>query len=265
MRSRAARQLAEERLHAIVRPWRAGPAAADREPRPAVARDSWPDGDRAESDRTLTLVGWRRSAVRGLVLLVALAGLVAGYGAWQSQPRAVAAAPTLAASGVPIPATVAVAPDPVPAAMAQPEAPAPEASEVVVHVAGKVAHPGLVRLPTGSRVADAIDAAGGVTGRGTADSVNLARVLIDGEQIVVGTVGQDAAPGAAPAAAPAVLNLNSATAVELDGLPGVGPVLAQRIIAWRALNGPFRGVDELGEVSGIGDSILSQVRPLVRV
>ena len=135
-----------------------------------------------------------------------------------------------------------------------------------------MARPGLVRLPSGSRVADAIEAAGGVRRPRAADSVNLARVLVDGEQIVVSDSPAAAAPassGGGPtggaAGTPLVVDLNTASVDVLDSLPGVGPVLAARIIAWRTANGPFRSVDELGEVSGIGEAILGQVRPLVRV
>ena len=154
---------------------------------------------------------------------------------------------------------------------------APPVPQVVVHVTGLVARPGLVRLPLGSRVADAIAAAGGVTRRRAADSVNLARVLVDGEQVVVG------APAGAPGhrarrpprrgcrrerrwARPRLRRpQHGRLRGALEELPGVGPVIAARIVAWRVANGPFRSVEELGEVSGIGDAILAQVRDLVRV
>lgn len=219
---------------------------------------------------------WHRAALRGLALLVVLAIVVAGYGAWMSRPRAVAQAPVVLATGAPLPAQ-SRAPGPAPATAspasaypgsaspgsAVPSAPAPE---VVVHVTGQVGHPGLVRLPAGSRVADAIDAAGGVTRPRAADTVNLARVLSDGEQVVVGAAPVAAgAPATAGSASPAVLDLNSSSAEQLDTLPGVGPVIAGRIVAWRLAHGPFRSVEELGEVSGIGESILAQVRALVRV
>ncbi len=143
-----------------------------------------------------------------------------------------------------------------------------------MHVTGLVARPGLVRLPLGARVADALAEAGGVTRRRAADTVNLARILVDGEQVVVGVPG---APGSAGSSPPgtstsspqgnplAPIDLNTATATVLEGLPGVGPVIAARIVDWRTANGAFRSVEELGEVSGIGDAILTQVRGLVRV
>jgi len=144
------------------------------------------------------------------------------------------------------------------------------AAEIVVHVTGLVRRPGLVRLPAGARVADAIELAGGVTRRRAEGSVNLARVLVDGEQIVVADAAAalgSTTPAAVSAgsAGGAPLDLNSATVEQLDSLPGVGPVLAGRILQWRTTHGRFRSVDELGEVSGIGDAILGQLRPLVRV
>ncbi len=144
-----------------------------------------------------------------------------------------------------------------------------------MHVVGAVGAPGVVRLAPGSRVQDALAAAGGATGQADLAQVNLARPVADGEQIVVPTPGQQVAAGAGAAAvAPATggakarsgpVNLNSATAEQLDALPGIGPVLANRIVEWRTSNGPFTSVDELGEVSGIGAKLLSQVRSAVSV
>lgn len=139
---------------------------------------------------------------------------------------------------------------------------APLTGEVVVHVTGAVASPGLVRLPAGSRVNDAIEAAGGARSPKALASINLARVLVDGEQIVVG--GSASASGSSSSTAGGI-NVNSASASELEALPGVGPVLAERIVAWRTTNGPFRSVDELSEVSGIGDAVLAQIRTQARV
>ncbi len=218
------------------------------------------------------LGGWTRSAVRGLALLVAVAVALAAYWAWSGRPRAVALVPQVHASGLPVAgaspqAAAGSSAGAGPAAAAAPIEPsaAPTvASTVIVHVAGQVARPGLVELPAGSRVADAVAAAGGATGRRATDTVNLARVLVDGEQVVVGaTVGAPAAGGTA--AAPALLDLNTASVTDLDALPGIGPVIAARILDWRAANGPFRSVEELGEVSGIGDAILAQVRSRLRV
>ena len=137
---------------------------------------------------------------------------------------------------------------------------------VVVSVVGKVGRPGLVTLPTGARVAEAIEAAGGLLPEADPASVNLAALITDGQQIVVG------APGATPVTDPTVassasggrLNLNTAGAAELDALPGVGPVLAQRIVDHRK-QGPFTSVDELDDVPGIGPAIAAALAELVTV
>ena len=147
--------------------------------------------------------------------------------------------------------------------------PAPSVAAIVVQVIGRVRNPGVYELPAGSRVTDAIDAAGGIRSGATSGRLNLARVLVDGEQIDVGRDTQAPAPSVAqpgtptPSAGP--LDLNAATSADLEALPGVGPVLAQRIVDWRTQNGPFPSVDVLGEVPGIGDVMLERLRPLVVV
>ncbi|MDN5852370.1 MAG: ComEA family DNA-binding protein [Actinomycetia bacterium] len=146
--------------------------------------------------------------------------------------------------------------------------------KVVVDVTGKVRKPGIVSLRQGSRVADAIDAAGGPRSkRVDLRALNLARVLVDGEQIVVGLPSVAGAttppatgsttPGAAPPIAP--INLNAATLEQLETLPGVGPVTGQSILDWRTENGRFTSVDELLEVDGIGEVTLADLRDLVTV
>ncbi|MEV8015679.1 ComEA family DNA-binding protein [Streptomyces sp. NPDC086554] len=142
---------------------------------------------------------------------------------------------------------------------------------IVVDVSGKVRSPGILRLPAGSRVADALKAAGGVRPGADTDGLNRARPLMDGEQVVVGApVTAPAVPGAGAAAGPtgaspaAPVGLNTATAEQLDGLPGVGPVLAQHIIDYRTEHGGFRSVDELREVNGIGDRRFADLQNLVR-
>lgn len=153
-------------------------------------------------------------------------------------------------------------------------APAGEGSAViVVDVAGRVRQPGIVTLPPGSRVVDAVNAAGGPRPHVGLSSLNLARPLVDGEQIVVGTrapVGVAAsalaAPGVSVVPGPAALvNLNTAGETELETLPGVGPVTAQAILTWRTENGGFMAVDELMEVSGIGEATLAQIAPFATV
>ncbi|MYT05760.1 ComEA family DNA-binding protein [Streptomyces sp. SID5470] len=145
-------------------------------------------------------------------------------------------------------------------------------AQIVVDVGGKVREPGIQRLPAGSRVADALKAAGGVRPGTNTDTLNRARFLVDGEQVVVGGPPAPApAPGtggsvtggpAGTAAAP--VSLNTATVDQLDTLPGVGPVLAQHIVDYRTRHGGFRSVDELREVNGIGDRRFADLRNLVR-
>lgn len=138
---------------------------------------------------------------------------------------------------------------------------------LVIDVAGAVRRQGLQRLPAGSRVADALAAAGGVTPGTPTTDLNLARKLVDGEQLLVGLRARSAAPAgpAAGAAGSGPINLNTATLAELDTLPGVGPVLAQRILAWRDEHGGFASVEQLREVEGIGDRTFGSLRTQVMV
>ena len=140
-----------------------------------------------------------------------------------------------------------------------------------MHVAGRVRRPGLVRLPAGSRVHDAIRAAGGVTAGADLDAVNLARKLTDGEQVRVPGPGDPAptpdagaTPGSPGATPSAPLDLNTATLEQLDALPGVGEVTAGRILAYRSAH-PFTTVDQLLEVPGIGQRRFDQLKDLVTV
>ncbi len=143
-------------------------------------------------------------------------------------------------------------------------------ADVTVDVAGKVRRPGVATLPAGSRVVDALKRAGGTRGRVDLSTLNLARVLVDGEQILVGRPTQSGGAAAgASAAAPdptgGLVNLNTATSEQLDTLPGVGPVTAQKILEWRSSHGAFSSVDELLEVDGIGEKTLSDLAPHVTV
>ncbi len=143
-------------------------------------------------------------------------------------------------------------------------------SQVTVHVVGAVHAPGVVHLPAGSRVDAVITAAGGATPAAVLAGVNLARVVTDGEQIVVPDASTPVASAVAPApGAPAgtsalpIVNLNTADAAALESLPGVGPALAARIIDWRSTNGPFTSIEELLQVSGIGAKTLDGFRDRV--
>lgn len=139
--------------------------------------------------------------------------------------------------------------------------------ELVIDVEGKVARPGIITLPKGSRVVDAIKAAGGIKGKANTSSLNLARRIDDGEQILVGIVPVSGVAGAAaaPGAPGTKINLNTATAEQLDALPGVGPVTAKSILDWRTKNGNFSKVEDLLDVKGIGQATLDDLRDLVTV
>lgn len=145
----------------------------------------------------------------------------------------------------------------------------PAPPDVVVDVVGAVRSPGLYHLPEGSRVKDAISRAGGPTERASIQEINLAAPVVDGTQIVVparvkpgGRVGTPP-PIGAPPVPPSPVRLSTATLDELDALPGVGPVTAQKIVDYREKHGPFRSVDELDAIPGIGPARLEQLRELV--
>lgn len=138
-----------------------------------------------------------------------------------------------------------------------------------VHVVGAVRRPGLFRLKDGARVADALARAGGSTRRADLSAVNLAAPLVDGQQVVVprrpapGAVGSDGVGASGATVAGAKVSLAAATVEQLDELPGVGPVTAQKIVDWRSTHGPFRSVDDLDDVPGIGPARIEQLRDLV--
>jgi len=188
------------------------------------------------------------------VLAAALLALVLVVVAWRH-----------AATGAPAPLRVA----PVVPARASPAAAAATARLLVVDVVGAVRRPGLVRLAEGSRVADAIARAGGLRRGAERAGVNFAAPVSDGQQVVVPQRGAAGAAGAAGAGAGAAaastgpVSLSSATAEQLDTLPGVGPVTAQKIVAYRQQHGAFRSVDELDAISGIGPSRIANLRGLV--
>jgi len=230
-----------------------------------------PDGPRSRARALLAGAGRQRVAV---ALLVVAALLVAGVVWVRATPRQLgpatgqgAATGGPAASGDQGPA--APADQTLPRAAPGTSAPSGAPDRVAVHVAGRVRHPGLVRLPAGSRVQDAVRAAGGATSGADLDAINLARKLTDGEQVLVPGPGDPApqpVPGAiTPPGAPAApLDLNTATVEQLDTLPGVGEVTAGRIVAYRTAH-PFTAVDELLEVPGIGQRRFDQLKDLVTV
>lgn len=190
---------------------------------------------------------WSIPPRTALLALLALA-LVAGAAILRS---------VSAASGTPVDLAE-------PRATLSASAPTPAASStpVLVHVVGQVANPGVVELPAQARVSEALNAAGGPLPDADLSALNLAAVVQDGAQIVVPAPGEaaPAAPSAAGAATSGLIDLNRASATELEELPGVGPVLAERIVADRESQGPFSSVDDLDRVSGIGPAVLANLR-----
>lgn len=212
----------------------------------------------------------RRSAVALTVLLVVVAAFAAQhYWTGRTQPvRAPEVVRAAASYGAREPAEAAAPGAP---AGASADAAATAGNEIVVDVSGKVRDPGIHRLPPGSRVADALRAAGGVRPGTNTDGLNRARFLVDGEQVLVGAPAPVGGPGVGGAAgepagaAPAApVSLNTATVDQLETLPGVGPVLAQHIVDYRTRHGGFRSVDELRDVNGIGERRFADLRNLVR-
>ena len=267
-----------------------------RDPDEAGEDDSWDAGGGGEGDRAAGTTGgtglrppvvgvpsgpvglpgrWRqgrfdpgRRGVGAIGLVALVSALVAGVVVVRSRPHEIVAPPVVAA-GVPVPgrptaggaasAGVATGSAATVGTAAGPSAP----PSVVVSVGGRVPRPGLVRLPAGSRVDDAVRAAGGALPGADLGALNLARRLVDGEQIQVGVPQSAVAPGASGPAA--LLDLNGATLQQLDALPGIGPVLAQKVLDWRTEHGRFGSVDQLREVPGIGESKYAELKGKVGV
>jgi competence protein ComEA len=264
-----------------------GPDAPDQPADGAAATGAWP-GRASWRARLAARVPVRVDPGRRAALAVGAAVLVAaistGVWLWSARPRAMAvtgAATPIA--GLSTPAGTAAPPRGSPApAPARPTTASPSATPVVVvDVAGKVRHPGLYRLPSGARVDDALDAAGGPLSGVDLNSLNLAARVVDGQQIAVGVapaagapvpgpgVGGTAGAGAGDAGTGAVaggpVDLNTASLEQLESLPGVGPVLGQHILDWRTAHGRFGSVAQLDDVPGIGTVKFAALRSLVTV
>lgn len=200
-----------------------------------VLGDSWRDRLDAIAGDRKRLVVW--AAVTGGALLLSLGVARA------NAPEPIVAPP---ASAAPVPSTTT-------------------APMVFVHVAGAVHKPGLYQFPSGYRVADAIDGAGGALGRADLDALNLADQLVDGMKVEVPERGQTRAGPATPSPTPGLIDLNVADATALETVPGIGPVTAAAIIKYRDEIGSFESVEQLLDVSGIGPATLEALRPYVTV
>jgi competence protein ComEA len=194
---------------------------------------------------------WLAGLTRREALLLAVAGLAAlsGAGLWYAR-------------SLPQPVRIR-APTPAPTLSATP-------ATVLVHVAGWVRRPGVFELREGDRVVDAIDAAGGPRRGADLGALNLAAVLVDAQQVLVPKRGRPEPAGTSPStgsseASGDLVNVNTATAADLETLPGIGPVLAEAIVAYRDEHGPFTSVEQLEDVSGIGPVTLAEIRDLVAV
>ena len=245
---------------------------------------SWVPDDRHRGQAWVAAIRADPGRAGGIALGVVgtLAVLITVFTLVRDHPAPVSSAKLppveMVSSTVPRPGTSTIAPPTSP--------PTQQADQsVVVSVVGLVAQPGLVTLAPSARIADAVSAAGGALNGADTVGLNMARRVVDGEQIVVGiatpaghpavlgsSVGGgsplDSSAGAGTGASPkssGPVDLNTATAEQLDTLPGVGPVTAAAIVAWRQANGTFTTVDQLGEVDGIGPARLEKLRPLVRV
>lgn len=230
---------------------------------------AWPDTLRGQ-------VGFAQGQLAVVAVLIAVGLAVTAWWVVRGQASPVAP-PVTASSGEPLVQVssappVPVAPPPNDSAGTESAVPVDAGGDVTVDVTGRVRRPGIAVLDSGARVVDALEAAGGARDGVDLSGLNLARVLVDGEQILVGLAAPTGSAAVAPAPVPGapaptgvLVNLNTATEAELDTLPEVGPVTAASILAWRDEHGGFTSVDELLEVDGIGETTLSRIAPYVSV
>lgn len=267
------REGAEQELASRVRD-RIARLLAEQAPRPEPATDEFEDQGYGEDDdpgsgdrlparpRGFGRFGPAHLAVIAVVAVLGL--LVAGWALLRAQPVSLA---------TPVPQVQPGTGPPAPSS-GPPGTPRATPAVIMVHVVGAVRKPGLVTLPERSRVADAIERAGGLTREADPVRLNLAQMLADGQQVVIGTRDAPAGEvrdgggtdsGGADPPGGGQVDLNTATQPQLEELPGVGPVTAGRIIAWREQHGRFSRVEELQEVDGIGPKTFAQLAPHVRV
>jgi competence protein ComEA len=254
-------------------PWSTGPRPGPLPPPPEAPRDGLPQGlGRHRVPGAAVRLDPGRRGVWSLWLAGAVAAVLVVAWTWWQRPQvhavpAASSASAAASIGTAVSAGPGRARPPTPITAGGPTPASPTA--LVVSVIGRVHHPGLVTLVPGARVADALAAAGGLLPGADAATVNLAAVVTDGQQIAVGVPGLPGdAGGQTPstsAAGGAPVHLNQATAADLDGLPGIGPVLAQRIVDYRLQQGPFTSIDQLDDVPGIGPALFAQLRKRVTV
>jgi competence protein ComEA len=246
------------------------PTAVDPMPERPPLPPTWRDVlDRVLPPERAGLLRWAAAAA-----VVVVVGLVGWWALRPAPAPAVESALPLAGQG----GTEAGASSTVPAAASVTTTVSTAPAELVVHAAGAVVAPGVHRVAAGSRVADLLAAAGGPAADADLDRVNLAAPLADGQRVWFPRVGEAAPPsvsepggggvgsaGGGPAATSGPIDLNDATAEELEALPGVGPSIAAAIVEYRERNGPYGSVDDLLDVPGIGPARLDQLRPLVTV
>lgn len=202
-----------------------------------------------------------RGAIYGVLLILTVAGVYALY------------------ARAPRPEPIQIV-EPTPVTTASLAAPSPEVQPIIVHVVGEVQTPGVYALSGDARVVDAVSAAGGLTALADPEMINLADRISDGQQVRVPGLGADPRPSLTPypvssgrrstsglerVSSGALININTASASELESLPGIGPVLAGRIVAYRTENGPFEATEDLMDVSGIGEGYYAQLCDLITV
>ncbi|MHC8496454.1 MAG: helix-hairpin-helix domain-containing protein [Actinomycetes bacterium] len=223
--------------------------------------NGWTDSGKHAAKREWLLRLWTPAAARAAGVAVAVLLVILGWWWWQGQPRSLE-------SLAPPASEVLVTGAPLTGAESSVSEFAPSETPITVHVIGRVRNPGIYSLPSGSRVAAAIEAAGGLSSGADRIKINLARQLSDGEQLRVRrSLTGDLSSAATGADSPSVglININTADIAALQQLSGIGPVLAQRIVDWRETHGQFADVEVLSEVAGIGPVLLTSLRPLVTV